>query len=594
MPSKPSEDSTAQKSTVSHKTTTETEVRELTQTDHLNKKLLSSLLERMNTVNSTDRSILQSSEITGEGNQPDPTGTPIEPKKRKVLRPQPKLNAERLKGSRGIATLENVFKDFKFHGKGYEKHDLDRVMDQMKHWAHRLYPRFQFDDCLEKIEKLGHKKPLQTYVKKIRMGLETSEEPVNLIDDDNNINTEMFTNNDLQPPVDAFDELLSQQLLEMRARQTPQPPVASQHVLQQPVILTTEQKERMLRNRLMAEERRLARLKVQQDESKNSELDNINHKQVIKVKSISLSTEHLTHLVNSMWFLDTPAANGELAASIENKGFATRLDLLIHPVDLVGRLHADIFIISQLLLKNVSFRVKLIRNKREFYLLTDADNLNTDLRLKILDATLFVKHVEVSPTISLAIEKTLLRKPAQYHLNRVDVKSVTVPKGSKSVSLNNVIQGVIPKIVLFTMVSNDAFVGSLNTNPFQLIHRNLDRFVLYVNGIQKHLPILINFDNVGTSTLAYDTLFSGLGIHHQNNGHLITRDMFNKGYFMLAFDLTPDSAGQDSHTSLQTEGNVRFELQFKTDLDTAITCLFYSEYEGTVSIDSNREVKINY
>nr|CAD7266727.1 unnamed protein product [Timema shepardi] len=141
----------------------------------------------------------------------------------------------RLKGPRGIATLENVFKDFKFHGKGYEKHDLDRVMNQMKHWAHRLYPRFQFDDCLEKIEKLGHKKPLQTYVKKIRMGLETSEEPMNLIDDDDNIDTEMFANNDLQPPVDAFDELLSQQLSEMRARQTPQPPVASQRALQQPV-----------------------------------------------------------------------------------------------------------------------------------------------------------------------------------------------------------------------------------------------------------------------------------------------------------------------------------------------------------------------
>nr|CAD7433705.1 unnamed protein product [Timema monikensis] len=58
---------------------------------------------------------------------------------------------------------------------------------------------------------------------------------------------------------------------------------------------------------------------------------------------------------------------------------------------------------------------------------------------------------------------------------------------------------------------------------------------------------------------------------------------------MLAFDLTPDSAGQDSQTILQTKGNVRFKLQFKTDLDTAITCLFYSEYEGTVSIDYNRE-----
>lgn len=68
---------------------------------------------------------------------------------------------ERLKGPRGITVLENNFKDFKFHGKGYEKFDLDRVMKRVEHWAHRLYPRFQFDDCLEKIEKLGQKKALQ-------------------------------------------------------------------------------------------------------------------------------------------------------------------------------------------------------------------------------------------------------------------------------------------------------------------------------------------------------------------------------------------------------------------------------------------------
>nr|CAD7462155.1 unnamed protein product [Timema tahoe] len=66
-------------------------------------------------------------------------------------------------------------------------------------------------------------------------------------------------------------------------------------------------------------------------------------------------------------------------------------------------------------------------------------NLITDVHLKILDSTLFVKHEEVSPSISITIENTLLQKPAQYHINRVDVKSVIVPKGSKSVSLNNVI-----------------------------------------------------------------------------------------------------------------------------------------------------------
>ena len=34
-------------------------------------------------------------------------------------------------------------------------------MSTFEHWAHRLYPKLAFDDCLEKIESLGHKREIQ-------------------------------------------------------------------------------------------------------------------------------------------------------------------------------------------------------------------------------------------------------------------------------------------------------------------------------------------------------------------------------------------------------------------------------------------------
>ena len=37
-------------------------------------------------------------------------------------------------------------------------------MSTFEHWAHRLYPKFTFDDCLEKIESLGHKREIQVNV----------------------------------------------------------------------------------------------------------------------------------------------------------------------------------------------------------------------------------------------------------------------------------------------------------------------------------------------------------------------------------------------------------------------------------------------
>ena len=43
-------------------------------------------------------------------------------------------------GARGVHTLEELFADFKPHGKGREFEDLDVVMKKMEHWAHRLFP----------------------------------------------------------------------------------------------------------------------------------------------------------------------------------------------------------------------------------------------------------------------------------------------------------------------------------------------------------------------------------------------------------------------------------------------------------------------
>lgn len=81
--------------------------------------------------------------------------------KRVVKNPQPKLNADTLKGPRGIHTLDKFFEKVKFKGKGYEEQDLNLLMKTYEYWCHRLFPKFSFDDCLARIEKLGTKKTVQ-------------------------------------------------------------------------------------------------------------------------------------------------------------------------------------------------------------------------------------------------------------------------------------------------------------------------------------------------------------------------------------------------------------------------------------------------
>jgi len=42
--------------------------------------------------------------------------------------------------------------------------------------------------------------------------------------------------------------------------------------------------------------------------------------------------------------------------------------------------------------------------------------------------------------------------------------------------------------------------------------------------------------------------------------------MFNNGFYVLVFDLTPDKEGDREHISLPRQGNVRIEARFKKPL----------------------------
>ncbi|XP_062583280.1 TIMELESS-interacting protein-like [Saccostrea cucullata] len=91
--------------------------------------------------------------------------------KKVVRRPQPKLDATRLTGERGIPILPKVFQDVKFKGQGHEARDLQIIMRYLEHWAHRLFPKMPFDEVLERIEKLGTKNEVKTCIKRMRLDM---------------------------------------------------------------------------------------------------------------------------------------------------------------------------------------------------------------------------------------------------------------------------------------------------------------------------------------------------------------------------------------------------------------------------------------
>ncbi|XP_029904484.1 TIMELESS-interacting protein isoform X2 [Myripristis murdjan] len=174
-------------------------------------------------------------------------------KRTAVKRPQPKLDSQRLTSDRGLPALRTLFDNVHFKGKGHEAEDLRLLMQKMENWAHRLYPKLQFEDFIDKVEKLGSKKEVQTCLKRIRLDMPLTHDDFISRDDEEAAAPapQVF-----QDP-DPFGGGGFPDHLQGPVHSTPAPAAPA---------LTEEQRKRMELNRQLALEKRLARKQQQQQQ----------------------------------------------------------------------------------------------------------------------------------------------------------------------------------------------------------------------------------------------------------------------------------------------------------------------------------------
>ncbi|XP_025077353.1 TIMELESS-interacting protein-like [Pomacea canaliculata] len=189
--------------------------------------------------------------------------------KHTVKRPMPKLDSIRLTGERGIPILPQVFRDVKLKGKGHEVDDLQVVMRYLEHWAHRLFPMMPFDEVLERIERLGTKKDVQTCIKKMRLDMPVlHQDMVNNLDEDfDGSLTDDNQHTTGQPMEDRFDKLVREANMKTAEEndRTNNTQRSSTSQLQNSASgvsdtdLSAEVLERIERNRQMALKRRVSK-----------------------------------------------------------------------------------------------------------------------------------------------------------------------------------------------------------------------------------------------------------------------------------------------------------------------------------------------
>jgi hypothetical protein len=295
-----------------------------------------------------------------------------------------------------------------------------------------------------------------------------------------------------------------------------------------------------------------------------------------------------TQLTAAGWYKDTSGAMDDIDM-ITNVGLASRHRLASgsKTIDLVGRLHSDIFFQEKLLLSGVGMRIKLARNKDSMVLM--ANDATTFYRISIQKAVLRVRKVRVAPAVALSHAKALEHANAKYPINRVECKAFSISANSLDVTQENVFMGQIPSRVVVGLVDHDAFNGNFKKNLFNFKNYKLTKMSLQLDAQDQPVkPIYCNFDD-NTFIEAYMSLFTGTGKAFKDEDIDVTRDDYANGYTLFCFDLTPD-LGESDHYSLVKTGSVRLGMTFAEPLRTTVNVIVYAEFQNVLEIDRNRNV----
>jgi hypothetical protein len=289
-----------------------------------------------------------------------------------------------------------------------------------------------------------------------------------------------------------------------------------------------------------------------------------------------------------------------------NDGFANRSLYIKNSkqLEMIDKLRIDLGNQHRYILNNTTIVISLTKNSDSFGLLhqpypgveasptVKAIKALTNPKIRFLDASLFVRKNVLYPSIILSHQKLLeAGHSALYPFKMSEVKSFSIPQSNQQFVEENMFLGSVPSRIVVALMPSSAFVGSYSTNPFIFKDYAVSFVSLNVNNVPVPIKgMSLDFAN-NNFLLPYYLMFCSLGMNGQNQGLNISREAYKKLYPMFVFDVEQEH-GSDSTLSLEKSGAVRLELQFKTALPHAVTCLVYCEHQKIMEIDKYRQAKV--
>jgi hypothetical protein len=277
--------------------------------------------------------------------------------------------------------------------------------------------------------------------------------------------------------------------------------------------------------------------------------------------------------------------------SAQDRGFTARCELFAggHKPVFLSRLDFDLGNQELYLLNHMDLLFTIYKAKDTFLLQNLAPGDTSRFRVYIHSAKLYVKMIDVQPSLNMAIYSQLEKQPAKYAVRKTEIKSCFLNAGRTEVE-HNVFSSAIPRRLTIALVANRAFNGDLTLSPFNFKHFNIRELSVHAGGqIYPPIPYNMNFESQNYARPFVDA-YESLGLANSDRSCDISWDQFGSGWTMFVIPMTStldDSCGFE----LIRSGTTSVRMQFSEPIPAGgVEMIVLGEFDQMILIDFNRRV----
>ena len=260
--------------------------------------------------------------------------------------------------------------------------------------------------------------------------------------------------------------------------------------------------------------------------------------------------------------LSEPFSFRRLKMLLKNEGFT-----------LYGKLGVDFFTTSEILYPNMKVRIRLIRERPNFYMIID----NPNVGLGIVDCSLYIRRIGLKEAYHKRRMDMLAYAPVEYNNMETLAKTFIIPSSQNQFIQENISNNAPIGRIAIAMNTNSALTGSFTGNPFW--YQQFDfRQIWILRGGQ----LIVDYDTPDNCRLFVTTMKA---MNFQDDITSIPIDNF-QDHYVLVFDLTSmQDATEHCHYPELVGEPFRLELNFNTNLEHVTEVIVLRERMSSVAVD---------